>query len=313
MRLIYTFLFVFLVSGLGSGGSPGATAEAKKSSKKSKNRRAAKKTTRKKKSKKRTRKRRPRFEKYKIARGETLKQVSNALSVSIKDLKKWNRIRGSRVKTGRVLKYQGSVPKSESIGQTNRGRQRGARSIDADGDLKGVGFHVGKWRKHIWGTPELVKLIKRCGKYYREKVSPKRGHAIAIGDLSSRHGGPLPPHVSHQSGRDVDIGFIRKKPPPPGGFINTRPKGMNLYANWVVIKCFLDDPQTSMIFIEHSLVKALRGEVMRIYKTRRAKRERYLSFFPGGRRRVIYGDNDHRSHMHVRIRCPRGDKKCVNR
>lgn len=279
-----------------------------------KRRQSNKVAARKKRQRRRAKKRkRQKLHKYIVARGETLNQIADATGVSVKELKRINRIKGSRVRTGKVLKYPGKVIRSESIGQTNNGKLRGALSIDADGDFRGVGFALHKRRRHIWGVPELVRSIKKCGKYYRKMVGPRRGHAIAIGDLSKRHGGPFPPHVSHQSGRDVDVGIIRKKPPKPGVFIHTKPKDMNLYAQWVVVKCFLDDPQTSMIFIEHSLVKALKGEVERLYKKRRSKLRKYLSFFPGGKRRVIHGDNDHRSHMHVRIKCPKRHRRCRGR
>ena len=304
-------LMLFIISGTNPSGFYVQEADAKPSAKR---RQSSQSTARKSRKRRRAKKRKKqRFQKYIVARGETLKQIAGATGVSVKELKRINRIKGNRVRTGKVLKYPGKAIRSESIGQTNNGKLRGALSIDADGDFRGIGFALHKRRRHIWGVPELVRSIKKCGKYYRKLVGPKRGHPIAIGDLSKRHGGPFPPHVSHQSGRDVDVGIIRKKAPKPGVFIHTKPKDMNLYAQWVVVKCFLDDPQTSMIFIEHSLVKALKGEVKRLYKKRRSKLRKYLSFFPGGKRKVIYGDNDHRSHMHVRINCPKRHRRCRGR
>ena len=85
---------------------------------------------------------------------------------------------------------------------------------------------------------------------------------------------------------------------------------MNMYAQWVVLKCFLDDPQTDKIFIERSLVRALRRYIKRIYKKRKSKLKKYLGFFPGGRHKKVYPDKVHKSHMHVRIRCPKGDRRC---
>ena len=34
---------------------------------------------------------------------------------------------------------------------------------------------------------------------------------LPVGDLSRRRGGFFPPHVSHQNGRDADIGFYLRK------------------------------------------------------------------------------------------------------
>ena len=165
-------------------------------------------------------------------------------------------------------------------------------------------------RPDLWGTPELVQLVKQCGAYYRRYFSRKYA-PIPIGDLSSRKGGRLKSHKSHQSGRDVDVGFMRKKPLSKGYFKNTSPRQMNMYAQWVVLKCFLDSPQTQMIFIERSLVRALKKYVKRIYKKRKKKLTKYLSFFPGGKNKAIYPDKVHKSHMHVRIACPKGDRRCL--
>ena len=133
---------------------------------------------------------------------------------------------------------------------------------------------------------------------------------MPVGNLSRRDGGHLNPHRSHQSGRDVDIGFILKKPPKKGIFINTTPKGLHLYKQWVVLKCFLDNPDTKMIIMERSIVGAMKRYIKRIYKTRKTKLNKYLKFFPGRRKAVIIADNDHRSHMHIRMKCAEDDKRC---
>ena len=142
-------------------------------------------------------------------------------------------------------------------------------------------------------------------RYFSRKYAP-----IPVGDLSAREGGSLKKHKSHQSGRDVDIGYMRKRPLAKGYFKDTSPREMNMYAQWVVLKCFLDDPQTQMVFIERARVKALKRYVQRIYKKRKAKLRKYLAYFPGGKSKRIYPDKVHKSHMHVRIHCPKGDRKC---
>jgi hypothetical protein len=104
---------------------------------------------------------------------------------------------------------------------------------------------------------------------------------------------------------------MRKKPLAKGYFKDTSPREMNMYAQWVVLKCFLDDPLIDKVFIERSRVRALKKYIKRIYKTRKEKLKRYLSYFPGGKRKAIYPDKVHKSHMHVRIKCPKGDRRCA--
>ena len=103
---------------------------------------------------------------------------------------------------------------------------------------------------------------------------------------------------------------MRKKPISRGYFKDTSVRQMDLYQQWVVLKCFLDDPQTQMVFIERSRVKALKRYIQKIYKKRPHKLKRYLPFFGRGKKRVVIPDTVHTSHMHVRIRCPKDDRKC---
>ena len=289
-------------------------SKAKKTRKKGKSK--AKKTR--KSSKAKTKKQRKRAKKklkrqyYRVVKGESWSGIAKLLKVKVSSLKRWNRRykKRRRPPAGKRLAFYGRVRNTESVGRPNRGSLKNAVHIDPDGDGLGKGYAVSMHRPDLWGTPELIKLIKQCGLYYRRYFSRKYS-PIPIGDLSSRKGGPLKSHKSHQSGRDVDVGFMRKKPLSKGYFKNTSPRQMNMYAQWVVLKCYLDSPKTQMVFIERSLVRALKKYVKRIYKKRKKKLKKYLSFFPGGKNKRIYPDKVHKSHMHVRIHCPKGDRRCL--
>jgi murein endopeptidase len=68
------------------------------------------------------------------------------------------------------------------------------------------------WRR--WGTDDLVRLVLRIAREFREAhpYAPR----VAVGDLSRPHGGNFGPqfgyigHASHQNGLDVDIYYPRK-------------------------------------------------------------------------------------------------------
>jgi penicillin-insensitive murein endopeptidase len=57
---------------------------------------------------------------------------------------------------------------------------------------------------HFYGTWQLVQLIERAA-YAVARRQP--GARLSVGELSAEHGGDLPGHASHESGRDVDLGF----------------------------------------------------------------------------------------------------------
>ncbi|NOZ01312.1 MAG: LysM peptidoglycan-binding domain-containing protein [Deltaproteobacteria bacterium] len=258
---------------------------------------------------------RPRFcpRRYKVVSGDRLKDIARELNVKLEDLKKWNGLKSNRVPRNKRLRYRGPCVQSESIGKASHGRLKNGVSIDPDGDNKGNGWVIAARRTALWATPETKKYVYKCAAKYRAYFPKRKAAPIAIGDLSRRHGGRFPPHLSHQSGRDVDIGFINKKrPSKTGRFRRTTPRTLDHYKQWVLTKCFLDNPQTQYIFMEHSLVRSLKRYVKSLYRKRRPKMRKYLSYFPGGSKHVIRGDKEHRSHMHVRFKCPKGDRKCVN-
>ncbi len=251
---------------------------------------------------------------YRVGKGETLGELASLLGVSAADLKKWNRLRSDRLRPGTRLKFYAPRIEPQSVGRPSNGRLVGGVSVDPDGDNRGVGWVIAARREATWATPETVRYVRRCVSHYRHNYGRSKADPIAIGDLSRRQGGPLPPHKSHESGRDVDIGFIlkkRAKNADDGPLRNATPATLDVAKQWFLLKCFLDNPETQMVFMEHSIVSALKEYVQKIYKKRKPLLRKYLRFFPGGGAAVIKADGEHTSHMHVRFRCPKGDRECI--
>src|SRR4029079_15048120 len=55
-----------------------------------------------------------------------------------------------------------------------------------------------------WGLPALVGMIERAARGVARRYP---GAVLDVGDLSRKKGGEVPRHNSHESGRDVDLGF----------------------------------------------------------------------------------------------------------
>lgn len=251
---------------------------------------------------------------YPVGKGETLAEIAALLDVSVADLKKWNHLRSERLRPGTRLKFFAPRIEPQSVGRPSAGRLIGGVSVDPDGDNRGVGWVIAARREATWATPETVRHLRRCVSQYRHNFARSKADPIAIGDLSRRQGGPLPPHKSHQSGRDVDIGFILKKRAKNADDAPLRHatrETLDAEKQWFLTKCFLDNPETQIIFMEHSIVAALREYVEKIYKKRKPLLKKYLRLFPGGGAALIQSDSEHTSHMHVRFRCPKGDKQCL--
>src|SRR5690606_22746000 len=91
---------------------------------------------------------------------------------------------------------------SLSIGHPNNGRlMNGIRPDEGDlFDLVAPDF--------AWGTAETVQYLETAVR----EVQRKHPHSppLHMGHISKPGGGYLSPHLSHQSGRDVDLGFYYK-------------------------------------------------------------------------------------------------------
>lgn len=240
-------------------------------------------------------------------KNETLKSLSKRLNVKSAEIKRLNRLRGDRVVAGQNIRYciRKAVP--ESLGRPNSGKLSGGVSLDADGDNEGTGFVISDHRIAIFGTRNTVENVKDCARRYRRQF--RKGAPINIGDLSAKGGGELGKHLSHQSGRDVDFGFMTIPPQSRGSFDRKATStNLDVQKQWFIVRCLLDKGDIQYIFASHSIVNALKKYVSK----NGALRAKYLKYFPGGRKAVIVGDTEHHTHMHVRFRCPKSDRNCVD-
>src|SRR5690349_4107684 len=167
----------------------------------------------------------------------------------------------------------------------------------------------------------MVGLLQRAADAVA-RAAP--GAKLAVGDISAEAGGHLSPHVSHQSGRDADIGFFvidaEGRPVPQSMFTEvaadgTARRGTAVYRfddarNWALLVAFVDDP---MAEVQHVLVVSHLRERLFAYARSITAPEDQI-------RRVelitdpIRGSERHDDHFHVRIYCPLGDRpQCLDR
>lgn len=200
---------------------------------------------------------------------------------------------------------------SVAVGYPNRGLLRFGERINDDRDLV---VKVGsKDSRH--GTGELVRIIERAAHEVAFRYPRAR---LTVGDLSRPGGGRFRPHVSHQNGRDVDLGFYmldrRSTPVNAHMFVrlNNRAMGVQwgeLYKfdaarNWALIESLLSHPTTDVqhIFVANAIKRRLIQQALK----ERANPEVLMRA-----KRVITQPRHgapHRSHFHVRIYCADDDR-----
>lgn len=183
----------------------------------------------------------------------------------------------------------------------------GARDVDTGVLKSGVQLaanknYVVKWEAGAWGTDKTIRAIQDAVAAYRRK-SPT-GPKIHIGDISKRGGGKFPPHLSHQHGRDVDVGYVLVgKDANETKFRTANAKNLDVPRTWALIKGFVDTDEVTYIFMDHRIQKLLYEYALSKGVDEDTLDE--LFQYPRGRGRshgIIRHWRGHANHFHVRFR-----------
>ncbi|MCA9519315.1 MAG: penicillin-insensitive murein endopeptidase [Myxococcales bacterium] len=191
--------------------------------------------------------------------------------------------------------------RSQSVGKPYRGRLvNGRRFPDGRG-------YVYKGRARF-ATDETVSYVIRA--IERVLVRYPSSANVIVKDFSREKGRRLRPHRSHQSGRDVDIGYYFKENWQPSNFKTTWPSQLDADKTWFFVEQLLKTRAVKHIFIDYRLQKPL------YYAAKdhgwRDEDLAKLIEYPNGRNSkvVVRHIRGHRTHMHVRFVCPPSDSEC---
>jgi murein endopeptidase len=219
-------------------------------------------------------------------------------------LKGWSSIFTSTSEAGSALGL------GQSVGKPYRGTLVGAVALPE---------HHAYHRRHpkrIYGTTSTVRHLQTAIETVHETFPNL--HRLAVGDLSAREGGKLGGHRSHQSGRDVDLGFYFRQRPWIYPFKFAQPTARNLHfrATWALIKALADtsdEPDgVDYILLDYDVQRLLYIWAMQ-QDDLRDDVERILQY-PRGRMRevgIVRHFPKHANHLHVRFKCPPQDMLCI--
>ncbi len=169
--------------------------------------------------------------------------------------------------------------------------------------------------ERAWGADHTVDQLVRAIHAVRRRFP--RVHPLAIGDLSTRHGGRLSMHGSHQSGRDADIGFYFRQRPRdyPKSFVVATADNLDFPATWALISALCKTADSVLgverIYMTYS-TQALFYRLARKHRVPADQLEKWFQY-PHGRRAdhgIIRHEPGHEEHIHVRFRCAPADLEC---
>jgi LysM repeat protein len=157
----------------------------------------------------------------------------------------------------------------------------------------GDGYNVRR-PGNAWGTPTTVNGIEAALHRYRER-EPK-APLVQIGDISRNSGGPLRAHLSHQDGRDVDIGYVWTERDEEGN------RSMDLPRTWELLDSFLQDEDVTVIFVDYRLQRRLYKHAQSL-GVEQAELDRAFEYPRNGDgESVLHHWRGHRFHFHVRFK-----------
>jgi LysM repeat protein len=238
---------------------------------------------------------------YTVAAGENIGTIAEKFGASPRELDLWQQGK---------LKDRNAIREGQKLVVWADGRiVRGFGGVDvdtgrlADGTQLPPGKHyVVKWEAGAWGTGKTVRAIQQAVSDYKRK-SPG-GPKVHIGDISKRGGGKFPPHISHQHGRDVDIGYVLVgKDADETKFRTANAKTLDVPRTWALIKSFVDTDEVTYIFMDYRVQKMLYEHAEKQGVSEDTLDE--LFQYPRGRGRVhgiIRHWRGHSNHFHVRFR-----------
>ena len=244
---------------------------------------------------------------YTIERGDMLSTIADAHHVTLASLRAANpRVDPRRLRVGEtlVIESESVVSRSQSIGLPNDGQL--AHAVQ----LRPGPLYTIRDPNRSYGTLETVQAIRRGFAAVRRRFGPKS--KVCVHDLSARDGGQLQQHLSHQSGRDVDIGYFQKRyVGRVSPFQRIRPQDLEVRRQWTLMHTWLANDRVEYIFMAYALQRPLYLYAKRHGATRQQLRQWFQ--YPRGKHDrvgVIRDYPHHDTHIHVRFKCPDGDAHC---
>lgn len=267
----------------------------------------------------------------KVSEGDTLGEIARRYDCSIAAVKQQNRLRSSRIQAGQRLavpvcgkkararkatrvaraataRVETAAPRGQSIGKPWHGKLAHPDRLE-----RGKGYLIRR-PERSFGTHALVDLVADAVAEVR--ADHPKSHTLAIGDLSARGGGKITEHRSHQSGRDVDVGFFFKDQPDgyPAAFVVGTEANLDLPATWDLLVAFArradDRGGVTAIFLDYHLQGVL-YEWAKDHGVSEGYLDKLFQYPDGkGGTGLVRHENHHDDHFHVRIACPPADAAC---
>lgn len=259
---------------------------------------------------------------HRVGLWETWPDVAAQYRVDPRDLRAWNRgvdELGPGVvldvwfdpgrpwtvyrRPGRALEAPEVRDGGRSVGRPHRGRLEHGVAVPESPHYDVV------FPRLAWGSSHTVRNLVSAVTAFRGR-SGYEG-TVEIASLSREVGRRLPPHVSHQSGRDVDI----RLPLLPTVPVTRRPNPdeIDWLATWALIESLLETGEVRYIFLDLPLQRRLHYAARSLgWRHEDLVKIIQWPYEYGDEMPVIRRSPGHDGHIHVRFKCGPDEPRCRN-
>lgn len=248
---------------------------------------------------------------YVVRRGGSMKNVANLFKIYHHEIQALNP--GVDLETelapGTKLvvyrKKDGAA--SQSIGFPSSGSLEGGVPM-----LGGPGRELKAIPWKSWATASTVATLDRILRQWAARGSSQ---PVLVGNMSAREGGRLEPHSTHQSGRDVDLGYPQKL--PKGEELNWREMtadNLDAEATWALLRLLRESGKVEVVFIDRKIQKLLYDHAVKQGMSK-ARLRRWMEHPRSGpvSSAFIQHVAGHSDHLHVRFHCTANEPRCKSR
>ena len=148
--------------------------------------------------------------------------------------------------------------KPASLGSLYFGRPSHGYLFNGVELVSSPGLHVMASSDRAWGTAATVRSIREAVAELR-RVRPGVLD-VSIGDLSKPRGGAFRPHLSHQLGVDVDIGYFYRDGEP--WYTRAAAQNLDSELTWALVKSLLAQGSVEYMFMDRSLQALIRDQAV---------------------------------------------------
>ncbi len=254
----------------------------------------------------------PKTVKYTVRRGGTLENVANLYKIFHHEITEMNpgvQLKQDLPPKSAVVVYKAKPDAtSQSIGGPSNGKlEGGVPMVDGPGRImKMIG-----WKS--FGTANTVAVPDTVLRQWA-----KAGHSqpVLVGNMSARNGGRLKPHSTHQSGRDVDLGYMQVL--PAGEELNWRlmnAKNLDAKETWALMSMLVQTGQVEVIYVDREIQKLMHDHAVKQGLMSKSTLKRWMEYPSptGSGSPVMQHVKGHADHMHVRFKCQPHETQCKSR